>query len=100
MISSCTVTVDDLEVVIVIEDAALATDLPIHFPLRFRPLRGSHIETTLLGTQTGYSPAYTIGDTTLRIVRTDLVETFKKAGATWRGQIQLRDGAMILTQVE
>jgi len=100
MITSCIVTTEDLEVAIVIEDAALVAQLPIHFPLRFRPLRGSHIETTLLGTQTGYSPAYTIVDTTLRIGRSDLVETFKKAGATWRGQIQLRDGAMILTQVE
>ena len=100
MIASCTVTVDDLEAVMVIEDAALVAQLPIHFPLRFRPLRGPHLETTLLGTQTGYSPAYTLVDSTLRIIRTDLVETFKKAGATWRGQIQLRDGAMILTQVE
>jgi hypothetical protein len=100
MITSCIVTTEDLEVVIVIEDAALVAQLPIHFPLRFRPLRGPHLETTLLGTQTGYSPAYTIIDTTLRIIRTDLVETFKKAGATWRGQIQLRDGAVILTQVE
>jgi hypothetical protein len=34
--------------------------------LRFRPLRDSDLETTLLGTQTSYSPAYTVDATTVR----------------------------------
>ena len=100
MISACTVTTDGRDVAIHIEDAALVTQLPIHFPLRFRPLRGPHLETTLLGTQTGYSPGYTIADATLRIVRADLVAAVQKAGATWPGSVELRDGAVILTQTE
>jgi hypothetical protein len=100
MISACTVTTDDLAATIRIADATLVAQLPIHFPLRFRPLRGPHLETTLLGTQTGYSPAYTVDATTLRIVRADLVAAFQKAGTVWTGQVRLRDGEMILTQTE
>ena len=100
MISACTVTTDSHAVTIVVADATLVAQLPIHFPLRFRPLRGPHLETTLLGTQTGYSPAYTIDDSTLRIVRADFVAAVQKAGATWPGWIELRDGAVILTQTE
>jgi hypothetical protein len=100
VISSCTVTTDGRDVVMIIEDAALVAQLPIHFPLRFRPLRGPHLETTLLGTQAGYSPAYTITDTTLRIVRADLVAAIQQAGVTWSGWVELRDGDVILTQTE
>ena len=100
MISPCSVTTDDLVVTVVIEDATLVTQLPIHFPLRFRPLRGSHLETTLLGNQPGYSPAYTIDATTLRIIRADLVDTMQKAGLAWPGRVELRDGGVILTQTE
>ena len=100
MIASCTVTTDGRAVAIVIEDASLVAQLPIHFPLRFRPLRGPHLETTLLGTQPGYSPGYTLTDTTLRIVRADLVAAVQKAGAAWPGWVELRDGAVVLTQTE
>ena len=100
MISPCTVTTDTLAATIDIADATLVAQLPIHFPLRFRPLRGPHRETTLLGTQTGYSPAYTVDATTLRIVRADLVAAFQKAGAVWPGRFHLHDGEVILTQTE
>ena len=73
MISPCTVTTDDIDATIIIADATLVAHLPIHVPLRFRPLRGPYLETTLLGMQLGYGPAYTINATTLRIVHTDLV---------------------------
>jgi len=94
------VTTDGLAVAVVIEDATLVAQLPIHFPLRFRPLRGPHLETTLLGNQPGYSPAYTINATTLRILRADLVNTMQKAGITWPGRIEMRDSGVILTQTE
>jgi hypothetical protein len=100
MISSCTVTTGGLTVTVVVENPTLVAQLPIHFPLRFRPLRGPHLETTLLGTQPGYSPAYTIDDTTLRIGRADLVAALQKAGAAWPGWVELRDGEVVLTQIE
>jgi hypothetical protein len=99
MISSCTVTADGRAVAVVIADATLVAQLPIHFPLRFRPLRGPHLETTLLGTQPGYSPGYTIDATTLHILRTDLVAAMQKAGVAWPGRVDLRDGEVILTQL-
>jgi hypothetical protein len=99
MISSCLVTADGRAVVVVVADATLVAQLPIHFPLRFRPLRGPHLETTLLGTQAGYSPGYTLDATTLHILRADLVAAMQKAGATWPGRVELRDGEMILTQL-
>ena len=46
MMSACTVTIDDIAVAIVIEDATLVKQLPLHCPLR-----GHYLETTLLGTQ-------------------------------------------------
>lgn len=100
MISACTVSTDTHAVTIVVADATLVAQLPIHFPLRFRPLRGPHLEITLLGTQTGYSPGYTIADATLRIVRADLVAAVQKTGATWAGWLELRDGAVVLTQTQ
>jgi hypothetical protein len=100
MISLCTVTSDGRTVTISVEDAALVAQLAIHFPLRFRPLRGPHLETTLLGTQPGYNPTYTIMTTTLRITRADLAAAVQKAGAAWPGRIDLRDGEVVLTQLE
>jgi len=100
MIIPCIVTTDGPHVAVVVEDATLVAQLPPHFPLRFRPLRGPHVETTLLGNQPGYSPGYTVDASTLRILRADLVAVLQKAGAAWPGRIELRDGTVILSQTE
>jgi hypothetical protein len=81
-------------------NAALVAQVPIHFSLRFRLLRGPQREITLLGTQAGASPGYTLTATTLRIERVNLVAAVQKAGATWPVWVELRDGAVILTQTE
>lgn len=95
----CTVATTNTDVVVILDDSALLAQLPSNFPFRFRPQRGPHLETTLLGNQPGYSPGYTIEGATLRILRTDLVTAMQKAGTAWPGQIAWRDDTLILTQI-